>query len=277
MLQSSQGLGSGQGPADQHDYDQAEATPCANRRVHHRHNILVRIHRAAAGYVHRVSQRSANAAKSPTCEAMHSAQKQLRNFVDGNLCNNTVMLAIVVNSILLALESADMSQERATMLETANIFFTWLFFIEFALKLVAMGAIQYFSSIINILDATVVIISVVETVFSGASSGISALRSLKTFRVLKSLRVLRVVRAFRYLRALSVITEVLANSITSFSAIGMLIAIFLVVFAIIGLQTYGTYELDIGYPNFHTFFNSLVIVFQARPRESTTHAHPVAQ
>jgi hypothetical protein len=236
----------------------------------------VRIHHSATGFVHRLSQRSAEAATSPTVEAIRSARKQMRNLIDGDICCNTFMLAIIVNTVFLALESANMPQQRVKMLETANVFFTWLFFIEFSLKLFALGVIEYFTSIANTFDATVVIISVVETVFSGASTGISALRSLKTFRILKSLRVLRVVRAFRYLRGLSLIIEVLGNSVTSFSAIGALIAIFLVVFAIIGLQMYGTYELDINCPNFNTFFNSLVVVFQARSRDCTTDVLAVA-
>lgn len=175
---------------------------------------------------------------------------------------NLFLLAIIVNSILLAMESADMSPERAHSLELANVFFTWLFAVEFVLRLLALGVQGYFASLANSFDAAVVIISMVELLALGSKSSVSALRSLKTFRVLKSFRVLRVLRAFKYLRALSIIAEVLGDSVPAFSAIGMLIFLFLMVFAIIGVHVYGTAQLDIGFPNFHTFFGSLVIVFQ---------------
>lgn len=76
------------------------------------------------------------------------------------------------------------------------------------------------------------------------------------------LQALRNSVAAAVLRTSGCLLQVLSNSVASFSAIGMLIVIFLVVYAIIGLQVYGQAELDVGFPNFHSFFNSLVIVFQ---------------
>lgn len=189
-------------------------------------------------------------------------QAWLHSIVESPYLSNFFMMAIIVNSVLLGMESADMSPQRTKQLELANAFFTWLFAVEFGLRLLALGMKSYFGSLANSFDAVVVIISMVELLALGNKSSISALRSLKTFRVLKSFRVLRVLRAFKYLRALSMITEVLGESVGAFIAIGMLISLFLVVFAIIGLHVYGTAQLDIGFPNFHTFFGSLVIVFQ---------------
>ena len=191
-----------------------------------------------------------------------TSQSWLRGIIESPYLANFFLLAIIVNSVLLGMESADMSPQRASNLELANVFFTWLFAVEFGLRLMALGVQGYFGSLANSFDAVVVIISMVELLALGSKSSVSALRSLKTFRVLKSFRVLRVLRAFKYLRALSIITEVLGDSAPAFSAIGMLISLFLVVFAIIGLHVYGRAELDIGFPNFHTFFGSLVIVFQ---------------
>lgn len=68
----------------------------------------------------------------------------------------------------------------------------------------------------------------------------------------------------RYLKALTTLSEVINNSVGAFSAIAMLLVIFMMVFAIIGLQVFGQAELDIDFPNFHSFFNSLVLVFQVR-------------
>jgi len=66
----------------------------------------------------------------------------------------------------------------------------------------------------------------------------------------------------RYIRALTKLAEVLSASLPAFGAIAMLMFLFMIVFSIIGLQVFGQAQLDIGFPNFHSFFGSLLIVFQ---------------
>ena len=106
---------------------------------------------------------------------------------------------------------------------------------------------------------------ILNIVFSSQGGSLSALRSLKTLRVLKSFRVLRVFKMFRYLESLRKIGEVLFNSMSSFLSIGILTLLFNVVFSIMGLHVYGEYQPDIGYPNFNTFINSCVLIFQVLP------------
>jgi hypothetical protein len=126
-----------------------------------------------------------------------------------------------------------------------------------------LGIARYFSDGFNIFDLIVVIISQVEIILVNAQkSKMSGLRSLKVLRVLKSFRVLRVFKMFRYLDSLRKIGEVLINSMSSFVSIGLLTLLFNIVFSIMGLHMYGQYTPDIGYPNFHTFLDSCVLVFQ---------------
>lgn len=230
-------------------------------------NVFMRIARSARKGVERsqnTSQMMQSFSLSRPGRTMVALHDRLQEFTSGPYFVNFFLLAIIVNSVLLAMEHANMTPSLRQSLESANVVFTWLFTVEFVLLLASHGVIHFFSSLSRSFDAAVVLVSLVEVLSASGKSGVSALRSLKTFRVLKSLRVLRVVRAFKYLRALSMITEVLGNSVASFSAIGMLLALFVLVFAIIGLHVYGHADLDIGFPNFHTFLGSLVIVFQVR-------------
>jgi Ion transport protein len=238
-----------------------------------RRNCVIRMYNGLRKYVlrddtdpHRqvsiIANAHSNLRHSFAAQYAVASHAWLHRIVESQHMANCFLLAIIVNSVMLGMDSATISPEQAHTLEIANVFFTWLFAAEFGLRLVALGVKGYFGSVANSFDALVVIISVVELLSIGGKSSVSALRSLKTFRVLKSFRVLRVLRAFKYLRALSIITEVLGDSVPAFTAIGMLISLFLVVFAIIGLHVYGEAQLDIGFPNFHTFFGSLVIVFQ---------------
>lgn len=238
------------------------------RRLESKRNVFVRIARHAHESMTKRQELLSFTrpfADSRPARVALELHARLQGFTCGPYFVNFFLFAIIVNSVLLAMEHANMSESLRQTLETANVVFTWLFTVEFVLLLASYGVVQFFASLSRLFDAAVVLVSLIEVLSASGKSGVSALRSLKTFRVLKSLRVLRVVRAFKYLRALSMISEVLGNSVTSFSAIGMLLALFLLVFAIIGLQIYGQADLDIGFPNFHTFFGSLVIVFQVCP------------
>lgn len=65
------------------------------------------------------------------------------------------------------------------------------------LKLIGMG-IAYFMDNMNVFDAVIVTLSIVElTIFGGSSSGLSAFRSVRIFRVF---RVLRVTKLFKSLK-----------------------------------------------------------------------------
>jgi hypothetical protein len=56
--------------------------------------------------------------------------------------------------------------------------------------------------------------------------------------------------------------EVLADSLESFLAVSLLLAMFVGVFTILGLHLFGDLELDIKNPNFSNFTNSTITVFQ---------------
>jgi hypothetical protein len=56
--------------------------------------------------------------------------------------------------------------------------------------------------------------------------------------------------------------EVLAESMAAFASVTFLVFMFIVVFTILGLHIFGDLHLDIVNPNFNTFMNSFVTVFQ---------------
>lgn len=90
---------------------------------------------------------------------------------------------------------------------------------------------------------------------------------------LRAFRVLRLLKMFRYLGPLRKIAAMLLTAFASFAAIAVLIGLFWVVFAIVGMHVFGGIPLDRdGYPNFDTFLNSLVTTFNVRG----TSAQPIA-
>lgn len=76
------------------------------------------------------------------------------------------------------------------------------------------------------------------------------------------MRALRLLKFFHYSKGLAAIGTVLVTSFASFAAIAVLVVLFWVVFAIIGMNVFGGLPLDWPYPNFDTFLGSLLISFQ---------------
>ena len=86
---------------------------------------------------------------------------------------------------------------------------------------------------------------------------------------LRAFRALRLLKAFRYLGPLRKIASMLLTAFNSFAAIAVLIGLFWIVFAIVGMHVFGGLALDRdAYPNFDTFLNSLVATFNVRPGAS---------
>ncbi|GAB4819675.1 hypothetical protein N2152v2_006721 [Parachlorella kessleri] len=177
------------------------------------------------------------------------------------------LACIVANTALLAMTKADMSPGYAATLDQGSRVLTFIFLLEAATKLVGLGPWTYMSDPFNNFDFVIVVLGLVELIISMGSSG-TALRSFRTLRILRSLRVLRVLKVFRYLQSLRVITDVLLSSLGAFLAIAGLMTLFIFVFAVIGLQTFGHYDLQPDYPNFHNVWNAIVLVFQTLTLEN---------
>lgn len=131
------------------------------------------------------------------------------------------------------------------------------------LKNISLGTIDYLRDKINVFDAGLVSISLVEYFSSaGGNSGFSAFRALRIFRVL---RVTRLIRSLKYMR---VIMRVLSNTIGSAIYIGLLLFLFIFVYAILGMNMYRfklTKTNGLGMPyrqSFDDFFHSFFAIFQ---------------
>jgi hypothetical protein len=99
------------------------------------------------------------------------------------------------------------------------------------LKNVSIGVVNYVRDKLNIFDALLVTLGLIEY-FLSTGSGFTAFRSLRVFRVL---RVTRLIRSLKYMRVIMrVISSTLKNSIY----IGLLLLLFLFIFTILGMSIY---------------------------------------
>ncbi|CAH2037210.1 unnamed protein product, partial [Iphiclides podalirius] len=156
--------------------------------------------------------------------------------------DNIVLLFIALNCITLAMERPNIppdSKERA-FLSSANYVFTGVFAMEMLIKVVASGmfygAEAYFTSGWNIMDGSLVIISIIDLLMSLVSESSPRIFGiLRVFRLLRSLRPLRVINRAP---GLKLVVQTLLSSLRPIGNIVLICCTFFIIFGILGVQLF---------------------------------------
>jgi voltage-dependent calcium channel T type alpha-1G len=167
-------------------------------------------------------------------------------FVNQQWFDNVILLFIALNCITLAMERPNIppwSNER-TFLATANYVFTVVFAIEMLIKVVAAGMFYgndaYFTSGWNIMDGSLVIISIIDLLMGLISESSPRIFGiLRVFRLLRSLRPLRVINRAP---GLKLVVQTLLSSLRPIGNIVLICCTFFIIFGILGVQLFkGTF------------------------------------
>lgn len=95
----------------------------------------------------------------------------LKILVRHTIFDNSMLLSVVLNTVVMSLEAHSNTDATNKFLEESNLVFTWIFIFEMAFKLLAIGPAKYCAEAMNILDGSVVLLSVIELTFaSGGDS-----------------------------------------------------------------------------------------------------------
>ncbi|XP_063362295.1 voltage-dependent T-type calcium channel subunit alpha-1G-like isoform X2 [Cydia amplana] len=156
--------------------------------------------------------------------------------------DNIVLLFIALNCITLAMERPNIppdSKERA-FLASANYVFTVVFAVEMFIKVVASGMFYgpdaYFTSGWNIMDGSLVIISIIDLLMSLVSESSPRIFGiLRVFRLLRSLRPLRVINRAP---GLKLVVQTLLSSLRPIGNIVLICCTFFIIFGILGVQLF---------------------------------------
>jgi len=117
--------------------------------------------------------------------------------VNHPLYNFIVFVLILANTIVLAADDYPQSLEKEIVIKVLNDFFTWAFFAEMIIKMIALGVNNYIHDKFNLFDAIVVSLSLIDwclTIIltkeqkSSVGSSMQALRALRLLRVIKLAR-----------------------------------------------------------------------------------------
>uniref|UniRef100_A0A8V5GSU9 Voltage-dependent L-type calcium channel subunit alpha n=1 Tax=Melopsittacus undulatus TaxID=13146 RepID=A0A8V5GSU9_MELUD len=173
----------------------------------------------------------------------------------------TVLLLVFLNTLTIASEHHGQPPWLTQTQAYANKALLSLFAAEMLLKLYALGPACYFTSFFNRFDCFVVCGGVLETalVERGAMEplGISVLRCV---------RLLRVFKVTRHWASLSNLVGSLLNSMKSIASLLLLLFLFIIIFALLGMQLFGGRfsfdETQTKRSTFDTFPQALLTVFQ---------------
>ncbi|XP_049285506.1 voltage-dependent T-type calcium channel subunit alpha-1G isoform X3 [Anopheles funestus] len=167
-------------------------------------------------------------------------------FVNQKWFDNVILLFIALNCITLAMERPNIPPNctERYFLSTANYVFTVVFAVEMFIKVVSAGLFYgqdaYFTSGWNIMDGSLVIISIVDLLMSLISESSPRIFGiLRVFRLLRSLRPLRVINRAP---GLKLVVQTLLSSLRPIGNIVLICCTFFIIFGILGVQLFkGTF------------------------------------
>jgi len=174
----------------------------------------------------------------------------IKRLVESSLFQNTIIFLIVLNSLLIGLETSDYWMDRyGYIIDQVDLVILGVFIVEIVLKLVVYHY-RFFKNAWNVFDLMIILISVVP-----AASSFTVFRA---FRILRTLRLVKNVPKLRF------IIESLLKAIPSIGWIVALLLMIFYVFAVLGTNLYGS-----QFPEwFGTLGKSMFTLFQIMTLES---------
>uniref|UniRef100_A0A4W6DWK7 Voltage-dependent L-type calcium channel subunit alpha n=1 Tax=Lates calcarifer TaxID=8187 RepID=A0A4W6DWK7_LATCA len=195
------------------------------------------------------------------CQLNHTFRKNCRVAVKTTNFYWLVLLLVFLNTVASASEHYGQPKWLTEMQERANKILLLLFTLEMLMKMYAFGLQIYFMALFNRFDCFVVCGGILETLLVEMDVippiGISVLRCI---------RLLRIFKMTRHWAALSDLVNSLLNSMKAICSLLLLLFLFLIIFALLGMQLFGGKfnfdETQMKRSTFDSFPQALLTCFQ---------------
>ncbi len=188
--------------------------------------------------------------------------KKLKQFVDSPAFQNTILIVIAINAIIMGLQtSKTINGSIGGVLNILDWICLGIFIVEIILKLLTYG-IRYFADAWNWFDFIIVLCSL----FSGLAflKVLRVFRIFRIFRTLKALKGLKAMRLVSRMDRLRMIIGAIGKSIPGISWTAILLLLVYYIFGIMGTTLFGE-----TFPDwFGTLGKSLYTLFQVMTLES---------
>lgn len=177
-------------------------------------------------------------------------KERIQRFIEGKRFQNTIIGLIVINAIILGLETSDsLMVNYGTWLKAVDALILKVFVIEIALRLY-VHRLQFFTRPWSVFDFVIV--------------GIALVPASEAFAALRALRVLRVLRLISAVPTMRRVIEGLLTAIPGIASVATIMMLFFYVFSVIGTHLYGD-----TFPDwFGTLGNTMYTLFQIMTLES---------
>nr|XP_040048262.1 voltage-dependent L-type calcium channel subunit alpha-1D isoform X1 [Gasterosteus aculeatus aculeatus] len=203
----------------------------------------------------------ANSFCDQLCQLNHTLRKNCRVAAKTNNFYWLVLLLVFLNTVASASEHYGQPNWLTEMQERANKILLLLFTLEMLMKMYAFGLQIYFMALFNRFDCFVVCGGILETLLVELQFippiGISVLRCI---------RLLRIFKMTRHWAALSDLVNSLLNSMKAICSLLLLLFLFLIIFALLGMQLFGGKfnfdETQMKRSTFDSFPQALLTCFQ---------------
>jgi hypothetical protein len=195
------------------------------------------------------------------------SQKQLFLLISSPAFENTIMSAIILNTLLMACNAFPAPTEWwSGMLEGAGYVFAFIFFVEFVLKFYALRS-KYWKDSWNDFDFFCVVATAVGIFVNIVSdANIGTLMS-----VIRIFRVARLFRLLRFLKGVNKIFMALVYSLPKLANVTILLVLLLVLYSILGVQLFAKVKfsdtLNI-HGNFQDFPRAFTTLFRSMTGEA---------
>jgi hypothetical protein len=156
----------------------------------------------------------------------------LKKFVTHKYFDGFITGCILVNTITLSMDKYP-EADALKDVEVVNMILTYVFIIEMALKVPALGPVAYASDPFNLFDAFIVTTSIVEIIIAatgdgeGGASGMSALRTFRLFRVFK---------LAKQWEEMQILLKAMVRTVFDIANFAVLLALFMYIMALVGMQ-----------------------------------------
>ncbi|XP_061760081.1 voltage-dependent L-type calcium channel subunit alpha-1D [Nerophis ophidion] len=203
----------------------------------------------------------ANSFCDQLCQLNHTFRKNCRVAVKTTNFYWLVLLLVFLNTVASASEHYGQPKWLTEMQERANKVLLLLFTLEMLMKMYAFGLQIYFMALFNRFDCFVVCGGILETLLVESDFippiGIAVLRCI---------RLLRIFKMTRHWAALSDLVNSLLNSMKAICSLLLLLFLFLIIFALLGMQLFGGKfnfdETQMKRSTFDSFPQALLTCFQ---------------
>ncbi|KAK7113083.1 hypothetical protein V1264_012439 [Littorina saxatilis] len=179
---------------------------------------------------------------------------------------------IGLNVITMAMESYMMSAALEFALKIFNYFFTSVFILEAAMKIVSLGFVRYIRDRWNQLDIMIVILSIVGIVLEEMRTNVIPINPT-IIRVMRVLRIARVLKLLKMAKGIRALLDTVIQALPQVGNLGLLFFLLFFIFAALGVELFGRLECSIDHPcvglSEHAHFKNFGMAFLTLFRVAT--------